>query len=143
MYTVHTLLQHKGSEVWTIAPSATVYAAVELMVAKGIGAVVVVESERLVGILTERDYLRKVVVRGKSSRELRVEEIMTSPVLCVRPERTVDECMALMTKRHIRHLPVVDASGVIGLVSIGDVVKAVIADKDIMIDAFERFILGI
>jgi CBS domain-containing protein len=142
MALVSDILKSKGGEVWSVSPRATVLESLEFMAAKDVGAVVVLDDGRLAGIFTERDYARKVVLAGRSSRELPVREIMTTDVLCVAPERSVDECLALMTDKHIRHLPVRDASGVVGLVSIGDLVKAKIADQEHTIDQLQSYIAG-
>lgn len=142
MTIVAQVLQEKGHTVWSVPPDATVYQALELMAEKGIGAVLVMEGEKIAGIFSERDYARKVILKGKSSRETRVSEIMTPAVYYVQPHQTIEECMALMTAKHIRHLPVVDQGKLVGIISIGDVVKAVIADKEFMIQALEKYITG-
>jgi CBS domain-containing protein len=142
MKVVKDILQDKGPQVWSVAPDATVYDALTLMAEKNIGALVVLEEDRVVGIISERDYARKVILKGKSSKELRVSEIMTRAVFCVRPEQTMDECMALMTDKHIRHLPVLVADRLAGLISIGDVVKAIIAEKEFLIGQLESYITG-
>jgi CBS domain-containing protein len=135
-------LKNKGNQVWSISPAASVYEALQLMAARDIGALAVVEEDRLVGIFSERDYARKVILHGKTSRETRVDEIMTARVVVVGPERTTEECMALMTEKHIRHLPVVEGERLIGLISIGDVVKAVISNQKFVIDQLENYISG-
>jgi CBS domain-containing protein len=142
MYTVRQILKNKGNQVWSISPAASVYEALQLMAARDIGALAVVEEDRLVGIFSERDYARKVILHGKTSRETRVDEIMTARVVVVGPERTTEECMALMTEKHIRHLPVVEGERLIGLISIGDVVKAVISNQKFVIDQLENYISG-
>ncbi len=143
METVQHLLQTKSPEVWSIAPDATVFEALQLMAEKDVGALLVMEGEKLVGIFSERDYARKVILQDRASRQTRVREIMTSQVVCISPEQTLDECMALMTARHIRHLPVVDRNErVVGVVSIGDVVKAVISDQALLISHLHNYILG-
>jgi CBS domain-containing protein len=142
MYTVRQILQNKGQQVWSISPAASVYEALQLMASKDIGALPVVEEDRLVGIFSERDYARKVILHGKTSRETRVDEIMTGRVVVVGPERTTEECMALMTEKHIRHLPVMEGERLIGLVSIGDVVKAVISNQEFVINQLENYISG-
>jgi CBS domain-containing protein len=142
MYTVRQILKNKGQQVWSISPAASVYEALQLMAAKDIGALAVVKEERLVGIFSERDYARKVILHGKTSRETRVDEIMTGRVVVVGPERTTEECMALMTEKHIRHLPVVEGERLIGLISIGDVVKAVISNQEFVINQLENYISG-
>jgi CBS domain-containing protein len=142
MYTVRQILQNKGNQIWSISPAASVYEALQLMAARDIGALAVVQEERLVGIFSERDYARKVILHGKTSRETRVDEIMTGRVVVVGPERTTEECMALMTEKHIRHLPVVEGERLIGLISIGDVVKAVISNQEFVINQLENYISG-
>ncbi|HNS00939.1 MAG TPA: CBS domain-containing protein [Anaerolineae bacterium] len=143
MMTVSDLLREKGTAVWAVRPDATVFEALELMAEKNIGAVLVLDDGRLVGIMSERDYARRVILMGKSSRETAVSEIMTARVLCVRVRQTVAECMALMTEKRVRHLPVLDDAGhLAGLVSIGDVVKAVIAQQEFTITNLERYITG-
>ena len=142
MAQVSDILKQKGGGLWSVSPRATVLESLEMMAAKDVGAVVVLDDGRLAGIFTERDYARKVVLAGRSSRELPVSEIMTTQVVCVAPARSVDECLALMTDKRIRHLPVRDASGVIGLVSIGDLVKAKIADQEHTIEQLQSYIAG-
>lgn len=142
MAQVNDILKTKGGDVWSVSPRTTVLESLELMAAKGIGAVLVLEGGQLAGIFTERDYARKVVLAGRSSRELPVKEIMTTDVMCVAPERSVDECLALMTGKRIRHLPVRDGSTVVGLVSIGDLVKAKIADQEHTIEQLQSYIAG-
>ncbi len=133
---VGDILQLKGYDVWSVHPNDTVFKALELMAEKGIGAVVVLDGDRLVGIMSERDYARKVILVGKTSRETAVREIMTEKVLTVSPDTTVEECMVLMTSRRIRHLPVVDQGKLIGLISIGDVVKAIITEQQYVIERY-------
>jgi CBS domain-containing protein len=140
MKTVRELLELKTSGVVTIAPDASVFDALELMAARDIGAVVVVRDGGVVGIMSERDYARKVILHHKSSREITVAEIMTDKVLYVRPTHTVEHCMALMTDKHIRHLPVLDAERLIGVLSIGDLVKATISEQDFVIKQLENYI---
>ena len=140
--TVRSLLKEKGDVVWSVAPDVSVYDAIKLMTDKQIGAVLVLAGEALVGMLTERDYMQKVILHDRASKTTRVEEIMTRRVIYVEPGRTVEECMALMTKRRIRHLPVLQDETLVGVVSIGDVVKAVIAARGVLIDQLERYIKG-
>lgn len=142
MKTVSQLLQQKGYNIWSIAPDATVYDALELMADKNIGAVLVMDGENLVGILSERDYARKVILKARFSRDTLVREIMTEKVVCVRPDQSVEECMALMTAKRIRHLPVTEGSKVIGVISIGDAVKAVISEQEFIIEQLENYISG-
>ena len=139
---VDQLLDGKGRDVWSITPDATVYDALELMAEKRIGALVVLEGEQLAGLFSERDYARKVILQGKSSKGTPVGDIMSRRVLCIGPEQTVQNCMALMTERRIRHLPVVAGERIVGVVSIGDVVKAVIADQEEVIEHLEHYIMG-
>lgn len=140
MKTVKQLLQVKGKAVHAVAPSASVLDAIRLMAEKGIGALVVMEQDKLVGILSERDYARKVILHGKSSQDTAVSEIMSVNVVTVKPAQTVEDCMALMTQRRIRHLPVVDGGRVAGMLSIGDLVKEVIADREETIKQLESYI---
>ena len=140
MKTVKQLLESKAPGVVTIAPEASVFEALELMADKDIGAVVVTHNSRVIGIMSERDYARKVILHNKSSKEIPVAQIMTEKVLYVRPTQTVDECMALMTDRHIRHLPVLDGERLIGVLSIGDLVRATISEQDFVIKQLESYI---
>ena len=140
MTTVAQLVQEKGRAVWSIAPDATVYAALSLMAEKNVGALVVLESARVVGIISERDYARKVILKGKFSKDTLVREIMTDKVYFVGPAQTIEECMALMTAERIRHLPVLENDQLIGLISIGDVVRVVISDKEFLIKQLEHYI---
>jgi len=140
--TVQDVLNDKGKRVWTISPDAKVIDALRLMSDKDIGAIVVTERENLVGILTERDYARKVMLRGKSSLETPVKDIMTSGVYYVDPDTTTQECLAVMSKTRIRHLPVIRKGKLLGIVSIGDVVKSVISQQKIAIDHLESYITG-
>ncbi len=142
MKTVAHILADKGSEVWSVSPNDTVYSALELMASKGTGAVLVMDEGRLVGILSERDYARKVILLDRSSRDTPVADIMTARVSVVPPDMLTEECMALMTDKHIRHLPVVDGDEVVGVISVGDVVKAAISEREFIIDQLERYISG-
>ena len=142
MATVNQMLQSKGRAVYTIAPQTTVLEALQMMADKDVGALVVVEGDDIAGIFSERDYARKIVLLGKSSRETPVSEIMTADVICVTPAQTADKCMAIMTDRRIRHLPVLDDGELQGVISIGDVVKAIIADQRVMINHLEDYIHG-
>jgi CBS domain-containing protein len=142
MRLVSQILQSKGHDVWFVGPQTTVFDAVKLMSEKGVGALLVMENKKMVGIITERDYARKVILAGKSSRQTPVKDVMTKRVLWVAPERTVEECMALMTDKRVRHLPVVDNTRVVGMVSIGDLVKAIIAEQQIIIDQLQNYITG-
>ena len=142
MRSVNGILDAKGHEVWSVSPNDTVFDAVKLMADKSIGALLVMDANKLAGIVTERDYARKVILEGRSSKDCAVRDVMTRHVLCVSPERTIDECMALMTEKRSRHLPVVDHKKVIGVVSIGDLVKAVISEQQILIDQLQHYITG-
>ena len=140
MKTLRQLLQAKGGVVHSIAPDARVIDALKLMADKDIGALVVIEGSRLAGILSERDYARKVILKGKSSHDIPVREIMTEKVVTVQPDETVEECMALMTSKRVRHLPVIEQERLVGLLSIGDLVKEVIAAQEQTIKELESYI---
>jgi CBS domain-containing protein len=140
MKTVRDLLKQKGSTVWSVAPDCTVYAALQLMAEKNIGALLVLEADRPVGIFSERDYARQVILKGKASKDTPVREVMTSRVVFVRLEQNIEECMALMTDKRFRHLPVLEEGQLAGLLSIGDVVKAVISEKDFLIEQLANYI---
>lgn len=149
MKTVKQLLDVKGYDIWSISPHASVYEAIQLMAEKNVGALAVVEtgerapnSSGLVGIISERDYARKVILKGKSSRETPVKDIMTEKVVYVRPDQTIEECMSLMTHKHIRHLPVLMDEKLIGMISIGDVVREIIAMQEDKIQFLEHYITG-
>lgn len=142
MKTVQQILDDKGHDVWSVKPDDTVLESLRLMADKGVGALLVMDSDKLVGVVTERDYARKVILDGKSSSKTPVGEIMSSKVLCVSPQRTVDECMALMTDKRARHLPVLDHKQVVGVVSIGDLVKAMISEQQFLIDQLQHYISG-
>lgn len=139
---VRVLLEGKGHAVFSIAPRASVYDAIALMAEKAVGALIVMEGNYLLGIISERDYTRKVILQGKSSKETPVEDIMSRRVITATPLDTVEECMRIMTDNRIRHLPVVDATGVTGVVSIGDLVKWTIAAQRETIDELHSFIAG-
>ncbi|MBN1933081.1 MAG: CBS domain-containing protein [Anaerolineae bacterium] len=140
--TVGEILNGKGNDIWSISPNATVYEALELMADKNIGAVLVIDDDNLVGILSERDYARKVILKGLASKETPVRKIMTEKVICVQTTQTAEECMALMTDKHIRHLPVIKDGQLVGVISIGDVVKAIISDQEFTIEQLENYITG-
>ena len=136
------LLDGKGRDIWALPPDATVYEAIEQMAHRGVGALLVMEDRRLVGIVSERDYARKVILKGKSSREIQVREIMSYPVVCVPPELTVEKTMELMTEKRVRHLPVVIEDTVVGVISIGDVVRGIIDEKEFYIQQLTTYITG-
>jgi CBS domain-containing protein len=142
MWTVKDMLDQKGRDVWTIAPEVQVLDALKIMADKRIGALVVVSGERVVGIFSERDYARKVVLKERTSLNTLVRDVMTSEVFCVRKETTTEECMALMTGKRIRHLPVIEDNRLGGLISIGDVVKSIISDQKITIGHLQDYIMG-
>ena len=141
MRTVGDLLGAKGHEIYSVRPSDTVYDALTLMAEKNVGAVLVIDATGdLVGVLSERDYARKIVLHGHTSRQTLVAEIMTDKVICIGPERTIQEALGVMTQAHIRHLPVRDGNGLMGVVSLGDVGKAIISDQGFLIEQLERYI---
>ena len=143
MKTAAGILKSKSDQaVYSIEPAASVLDAIKLMALKGIGALLVMEGEKIVGIVTERDYARKVILRGRASKETPVEVIMTAEVLYVRPDHTSEECMALMTENRLRHLPVIDDGKLLGMLSIGDLVKDIIAEQQFLIDQMEHYIHG-
>jgi CBS domain-containing protein len=140
MHTAADILRLKGSSIWSIAPNVKIIEALHAMADKGVGALLVMDGEKLVGIVTERDYARKVALEERSSRESLVSEIMSSRVLCARPDQTVQECMALMSDKRARHLPVIDHKKIIGVISIGDLVKAIIAEQQFEIEQLQHYI---
>lgn len=140
MKTVKQILDAKGYQVWSITPDKFVFDALKLMGEENIGALAVVEAERLVGIISERDYARKVILQGRTSRDTRVAEIMTAAVVATHLDQNVEECMATMTARRIRHLPVVENDQLIGMISIGDLVKSIIDEQQFMIEQLANYI---
>ena len=142
MGAVHQILRAKGNNIFSIEPGTTVYRALEIMQEKNVSSLVIVENEKLIGIFTERDYARKVILKGKSSRETPVGDIMTENLITVTPDNTIDHCMQLMTGKFIRHLPVVENDKLIGLVSIGDLVKYKIEEQKFIIENMEHYITG-
>jgi len=142
MITVRDVLDRKGRGVWSVSPDDTVFEALQAMSQRRVGALMVTENGKLVGVISERDYARKVVLAGKNSRETAVGDIMTSKVYYVSPDHHIEECMALMTNKSVRHLPVMDGDRLEGVVSIGDVVKAVISHQEFIIEQLEHFIAG-
>ncbi len=142
MKTVKDILEAKGQDVWSIGPDSPVFEALQVMADKNIGALVVVEGEDIVGIISERDYARKVILMGKSSKDIPVRDIMTPKVIHVRQDQSIEECMTLMSGKHIRHLPVLEDDKLAGVISIGDVVKAIIANDKFLIGQLENYIKG-
>jgi CBS domain-containing protein len=142
MGTVRNILQEKGNLVHTVSPDDSVYNALETLEDRNIGALVVMDDAKLIGIFTERDYARKIVLKGRSSKDTLVRDIMTDEVIYVTPDSTVDGCMQLMTNRYIRHLPVMECDQLVGIVSIGDLVKYTIGEKDFIIINLEHYITG-
>ena len=140
MTTVQRLLQNKGHTVWSITPDASVFEAVQQMADKRVGALMVVERNELVGVISERDYAREIVLKDRVSRDTPVSAIMTQRVLYVRPQQTLEECMALMTEKNLRHLPVLDDGRLVGVISMRDVVKDLIAEKEFLIEQMENYI---
>ena len=137
---VGLVLKRKGSEVWFVAPDQTVYESIERMADKAVGALLVISDGKLVGIISERDYARKVILKGRSSRTTLVKEIMTSPVIFVTPDQAVDECMDIMTRNRIRHLPIMENEKVLGVVSIGDLVKWAVSEQEETIEHLQNYI---
>ncbi|MFY9973168.1 MAG: CBS domain-containing protein [Chromatiaceae bacterium] len=140
MKTIQNLLDQKGTLVWSIGPEATVYEALALMAEKGVGALVVRGDTRPLGLFSERDYARNVILKGRTSHDTPVREIMSSPVLCVTPEQPLEEAMALMTEHRVRHLPVIRGDEVLGMVSIGDLIKSIISEQKFIIEQLEHYI---
>ncbi len=138
--TVGQVLKSKGNTYWFVSPTTTAYEALEVMAEKNVGALLVIDGNTLRGIFSERDYARKVILKGKSSKSTEVRELMTSPPICIGPEKSLRECMVLMTKNHIRHVPVMDHRGLVGLVSIGDIVSSIISDQEATIEELESYI---
>lgn len=142
MATVQNILDEKGGKVFSVPPGTSVYHALELMVEKNVSSLLITENEKLSGIFTERDYARKVVLKGKSSKETPVSDIMTANVITVTPANTIDECMKLMTGKFIRHLPVLENDKLLGVVSIGDLVRAIIHEQKFIIENMQQYIAG-
>ena len=142
MATIQQLLNQKGHDVLAVEPDETVLVAIEKMAANDVGALVVLKDMELVGIFTERHYARNVILKGRSSPKTKVGEIMSTRVVCATPEQTVEECMAVMTAKAVRHLPILQENRVIGIISIGDLVKSIISDQKFVIDQLERYISG-
>jgi CBS domain-containing protein len=142
MTTIKQILDTKGYAVWSIHPRESVFAAIQQMAEKEVGALVVLEGDAVVGIISERDYARKVTLKGRSDRETAVRDIMTPHVICVRLEQRLEECMTIVTERRIRHLPVLDSGRLVGIISIGDLVKTIIAEQQFIIEQLEHYISG-
>ena len=139
---ISAILERKGREIWSVTPESTVFDAIRLMASKNVGALLVIERDKLVGIISERDYTRKVILKGRSSRETAVSEIMSRPVISVSPQRSVADCLRLMTENRVRHLPALEGGRVVGIVSIGDLVKWIIQAQSVTIDQLEGYITG-
>jgi len=142
MELIRYLIKAKGNEIWSIEPGASVFDAVKLMADKGVGALMVMKGNKLEGVISERDYARKVILKNRLSRETSVEEIMTTRVVYAHPEQNVEECMALMTEKRIRHLPIMVEEKLLGVVSIGDLVKSIIAQQQLTIKQLEQYVSG-
>ena len=142
MRSIKTLLEKKGNHVWSIEPGASVYDALVVMGEKQIGALLVMEGEKLIGIFSERDYARKIILKNRTSRDSKVEDIMTSKVICARPSQQVEECMAIMMNGKFRHMPVMSDGKVVGVLALGDLVKVVIAEQKFTIQQLESYITG-
>ena len=142
MTTIAQLLKTKGNEVWSVQPTDMVFDAIKVMAAKGIGALLVMEGDELAGIFSERDYARKIVLEGRSSRDTTVADIMTRDVVHTTPDKSIEECMSMMTEQHFRHLPIVDDGKVVGVISLGDLVKVIIVEQKELIAQLERYISG-
>ncbi len=140
--TIGTILHHKGAAVWTISPDATVFEAIQLLARKNVGALPVVEGDKLVGIFSERDYTRKVALEGKTSHVTKVRDILTTNVATITPQDTVEDAMRIMTEKHIRHLPVMEGDRMVGFVSIGDMVNWIISAQSATIDQMEAYLSG-
>lgn len=140
MARVKQLLQGKGHDVWSIGPEASVYDAIAKMAQEEVGALVVLEGESLIGVVSERDYARKVVLQGRSSRDTKIKDIMTTRVAYARPDQSVEDCMAMMTEKRIRHLPVMDGDKLLGVLSIGDLVKSIMEEQKHVIEQLEQYI---
>ena len=137
---VGLVLKRKGGEIWSVTPHQTVYESIEKMADKAVGALLVMSAGKLVGIISERDYARKIILKGKSSKTTLVREVMTSPVIFVTPDKPVDECMSIMTTNRIRHLPIIQNEGVLGVVSIGDIVKWIVSEQEETIEHLQNYI---
>ncbi len=142
MHTIGQLMESKGKDIWSIASHATVFEALQIMAEKNVGVLLVIDDGEVVGIFSERDYARKVILKGKSSKDISVGDLMTKEVFYIRSQNTLQECMALMTAKHIRHIPVFENNQLIGVVTLGDVVKQIISDQEFTILELEKYITG-
>lgn len=142
MHTIEQLLESKGKDIWSIAPHATVFEALQIMAEKDVGVLLVIDDGEVVGIFSERDYARKVILKGKSSKDTSVGDLMTKEVFYIKSQNTLQECMALMTAKHIRHIPVFENNQLIGVVTLGDVVKQIISDQEFTIRELGKYITG-
>ena len=142
MITIEKILNNKDKHIWSVEPKTSIFEALKIMSDKNIGALLVLEDEKLVGIFSERDYARKVILKGKSSKNTQVGELMTKKVLYIDPEKTINDCMVIMTAKHVRHLPVIENDKVIGIVTIGDVVNQIISEQEYTIQQLENYITG-
>jgi len=142
MKTIRQILKAKGRKIWTVNPTTRVFDALQVMAEKDIGALLVVNEKTLVGVFSERDYARKVILQGKSSKNVRVSEIMSSPPIFIEPDNTIEQGMALMSAKHIRHLPVMEKNRLIGIVTSGDLIRSIIVDQKVAIDHLEKYILS-
>jgi len=142
MKTIRQILKKKGRKIWTISPATRVFDALQVMAEKDVGALLVVNSKTLVGVFSERDYARKVILQGKSSKNIRVSEIMSSPPIFIEPDNIIEQGLALMSAKHVRHLPVMENDRLIGIVTIGDLVKSLIDEQKVVIDHLEKYIVS-
>ena len=142
MTTIAQLLNAKGDQIWSVEPKATIFEALEIMSEKEIGALLVIEDGKLTGIFSERDYARKVILKGKSSKDTPVGELMTKKVFYIDSQKTINDCMAMMTAKRIRHVPVIEDNQVMGIVTIGDVVNQIISEQEVTINHLENYITG-
>jgi CBS domain-containing protein len=142
MKTIRQIMKGKGRKIWTVSPATRVFDALQVMADKDIGALLVVDEKALVGVFSERDYARKVILQGKSSKSMRVNEIMSSPPIFIEPDNTIEQGLALMSAKHIRHLPVMEKNRLIGIVTSGDLIRSIIVDQKVVIDHLEKYILS-
>jgi CBS domain-containing protein len=142
MKTIRQIMKGKGRKIWTVSPATRVFEALQVMAEKDIGALLVVDEKTLVGVFSERDYARKVILQGKSSKNIRVNEIMSSPPIFIEPENTIEQGLALMSAKHIRHLPVMEKNRLVGIVTSGDLIRSILVDQKVVIDHLEKYILS-